>query len=274
MDKIEIDYKKLKAFLEGLYYVYARRELVYPDPLWYLYKYDDIRDREIVGLIASSLAYGRVAQIMKSVDRVLSCLGSKPREFLLKNGDTDIVPSSFKHRFTTSYDMNNFLRNIREAIIEYDSIENLLISNLPEDVSKLAGSDKKIFEALDKFSGFLTRGAKPRSFPLMTSPLKGSVSKRAYLYLRWLIRSDSVDPGGWTAFTPSQLLIPCDTHILTIAQHLGFIHTSHTSIKSALDISARFSSISPHDPAKYDFILTRFGLRSGLPSSYTYSIVK
>ena len=32
MDKIEIDYKKLKAFLEGLYYVYARRELVYPDP--------------------------------------------------------------------------------------------------------------------------------------------------------------------------------------------------------------------------------------------------
>ena len=55
-----------------------------------------------------SLAYGRVAQIMKSSERVLACLGSKPREFLLKHGGEDIVPSSFKHRFTTSADMNNY----------------------------------------------------------------------------------------------------------------------------------------------------------------------
>ena len=273
MDKVEIDYKKLKAFLEGLYYVYARRELVYPDPLWYLYKYEDIRDREIVGLIASSLAYGRVMQIMKSVDKVLSCLGSRPREFLLKNGDSDIVPSSFKHRFTTSYDMNNFLRNIRDAIIKYDSIENLLASNLPADVSKLNGSDKKIFEGLDKFSAFLTRGAKPRAFPLMTSPLKGSSSKRLYLYLRWLVRSLDVDPGGWSVLTPSQLLIPCDTHILSIAQHLSFIHSHSSSIKSAIVISAHFSSLCLHDPAKFDFPLTRFGIRAGLPTLYSYSIV-
>ena len=272
MDKIEIDYKKLKAFLEGLYYVYARRELVYPDPLWYLYKYDDIRDREIVGLIASSLAYGRVAQIMKSVDRVLSCLGSKPREFLLKNGDTDIVPSSFKHRFTTSTDMNNFLRNIREAIIKYDTIENLLASNMPADAQKLAGSDKKIFEALDKFSGFLTRGAVANSFPLMTSPLRGSGSKRLFLNLRWLTRSDSIDPGGWSILKPSQLLIPCDTHILNIALHLQLINSRQPSISTAVAISARFSSICPHDPAKFDFPLTRFGLRAGLPSSFTYSV--
>ena len=265
--KPELDYKKLKAFLEGLYYVYARRELVYPDPLWFLYKYEDIRDREIVGLIASSLAYGRVSQIMKSVEGVLSCLGSRPREFLLKNGDSDIVPSSFKHRFTTSYDMNNFLRNIREAIIKYDTIENLLASNLET-------SGGELIPALDKFSQFLTRFSKPKSFPLVSSPAKGSPAKRLFLFLRWLIRSDSIDPSGWNILLPSQLFIPCDTHILQIALHLGLCSTPTPNFNTASLITSHFSAISPLDPTKYDFVLTRFGIRAGLPTSYTYSLVK
>jgi len=38
-------------------------------------------DREVVGLIASSLAYGRVAQILKSVECVLRRMGPRPRSF-------------------------------------------------------------------------------------------------------------------------------------------------------------------------------------------------
>ncbi|MDR1620839.1 MAG: hypothetical protein LBS00_00525, partial [Synergistaceae bacterium] len=52
-------FRKLKAFLEGLYFVYNRRELVTPDPLAFLYAYDDPLDREVAGLVASCLAYGR-----------------------------------------------------------------------------------------------------------------------------------------------------------------------------------------------------------------------
>ena len=57
----------LKNKLEELYNYYNRREFVHPDPLEFLYNYDDIKDRELVAIIASSLAYGRVAQILKSV---------------------------------------------------------------------------------------------------------------------------------------------------------------------------------------------------------------
>ena len=32
--------EELRAFLEGLYYVYARRELINPDPLYFLYNFD------------------------------------------------------------------------------------------------------------------------------------------------------------------------------------------------------------------------------------------
>jgi hypothetical protein len=44
-----------KATLQRLYRKYNRRCYVDPDPLVFLYRYRDIRDREIAGLIASSL---------------------------------------------------------------------------------------------------------------------------------------------------------------------------------------------------------------------------
>ena len=111
--------EKLKSFLEGLYYIYQRRELINPDPLYFLYDYEDVKDLEIAGLIASSLAYGRVAQIMKSVKKVLDCLTNKPHEFLINNKNFEIVPENFKHRFTTSEDINNLLFNISEILKKY-----------------------------------------------------------------------------------------------------------------------------------------------------------
>ena len=46
--------------LESLYARYNRREFVHPDPIECLAGYPDPADREIAGLVASALAYGRV----------------------------------------------------------------------------------------------------------------------------------------------------------------------------------------------------------------------
>ena len=54
------------------------RRYVHPDPLEFLYCCEDPADREIVALVASSLAYGRVAQILKSVSAVLGRIGPDP----------------------------------------------------------------------------------------------------------------------------------------------------------------------------------------------------
>jgi len=54
--------KDIKGRLEKLYTLYNYRKWVHPDPLEFLYQYPDIKDREVVGLIASSLAYGRVTR--------------------------------------------------------------------------------------------------------------------------------------------------------------------------------------------------------------------
>ncbi len=53
--------------LEELYEKYNDKKYIHPDPLEFLYNYEGNLDREVVGLIASSLAYGKVTQILKSV---------------------------------------------------------------------------------------------------------------------------------------------------------------------------------------------------------------
>ena len=252
-----MDKTKLKAFLEGMYYVYARRELVYPDPLYFLYNYDDIRDREVVGLIASSLAYGRVAQIMKSVERVLSCLGARPREFLLKNGDNVILPEDFKHRFTTAGDMNNFLRNIAEVLKEYDNIEIFFGECLKD-------SDGELLSGLDKFAERLSRGKTEGSFSLISAPKDGSACKRIFMYLRWLVRTDEVDPGGWDILKPGELIVPLDTHMYQISVKLGLTSRKSKELTTARQITSAFSELNSIDPVKYDFSLTRFGIRKFL----------
>ena len=248
---------RLKSFLEGLYYVYQRRELINPDPLHFLYEYHDIRDLEIVGLVASSLAYGRVGQIMKSVEAVLSCLGDEPHKFLMDTETASIVPPRFKHRFTTGEDMNNLLVNIREVLREYGSLEGFLGECL-----KVSGGN--IFSGLDEFSGRLSRGRKEGAFPLVTAPCDGSACKRLFLFLKWLVRCDDVDPGGWEVLSPSELIVPTDTHMHKIGQKLGFTMRKSGDLRTAVEITEGFREICPEDPAKYDFVLTRFGIRSGM----------
>ena len=249
-----MDNVRLKSFLEGMYYVYARRKLIYPDPLYFLYNYEDLRDREVVGLITSSLAYGRVAQIMKSSERVLACLGSKPREFLLKHGGEDIVPSSFKHRFTTSADMNNYLNNISGVLREYGSIELFL-------GECLKSSGGKLLSALDKFAARLSRNKAEGAFSLITAPKDGSACKRIMMYLRWLVRSDEVDPGGWEILKPSELFVPLDIHMYRMSEQLGLTCRKNIDIQTVQQVTSCYKNILLIDPVKYDFPLTRLGIR-------------
>ncbi|MDR1377188.1 MAG: DUF2400 domain-containing protein [Synergistaceae bacterium] len=194
---------RLKAFLEGLYFIYNRRELVNPDPLVFLYAYDDPLDREVAGLVASCLAYGRVAQIMKNVEKILSAMGRHPHRLLLRDKSglqvllKNFKAMNFKHRFTTGEHMAGLLTRTSEALREYGSLEELL-----RDCLRKGGT---LLEALNFFSRTLSPMEK--GFSLLAAPEGGSACKRLLLYLKWMTRRDDVDPGGWTAIGPKVLLL-------------------------------------------------------------------
>ncbi|OGV63966.1 MAG: TIGR02757 family protein [Lentisphaerae bacterium RIFOXYA12_FULL_48_11] len=240
-----------KAELESLYKTYNKRKYVHPDPLEFLYNYPDIRDREIVGLIASSLAYGRVAQIIKSVERILVKMGPAPYQFILKTRPAHFrkIFCGFKHRFTTHYDIGDLLSSLNRILKEYGSLNECFSAGMGSDEETVIPALGKFLEKLDCTGGYL--------IPL---PHRGSACKRMHLYLRWMARKDSVDPGGWKGISPDKLIIPLDTHMANIGKTLGMTKRKSADQKMAIDITNSFRAVSPEDPVKYDFALTRFGI--------------
>ena len=61
----------IRTALEDLYTTFNHRREIHPDPLEFLYRFENPRDREAVGLIAACLAYGRVASILQTVTKIV-----------------------------------------------------------------------------------------------------------------------------------------------------------------------------------------------------------
>ena len=80
--------------------------------------------------------------------------------------------------------------------------------------------------------------------------------------MRWMVRTDDVDPGGWDMISPSELQVPVDVHMHRIGQCLGFTSRKTADRRTMLEITGGFRKVIPEDPVKYDFALTRYGIQS------------
>jgi uncharacterized protein (TIGR02757 family) len=245
----------LKRALDSLYGKYNRRIFVHPDPLEFLYRYDDPSDREIGGLIASSLAYGRVAQILKSVAAVLERMSPLPLSYIERSSAKKIAAdfSGFKHRFTTGGELSEMLVGIKTVCEKHGSLHACFKGGFDSD------SDT-VIPALQKFTEELGDGFDCRQNSLLPEPGRGSACKRLHLFLRWMVRSDEVDPGDWDDISPSKLVVPLDTHMHRICRAIGLTKRRQADMRTALEITESFKRIVSHDPVRYDFTLTRLGM--------------
>src|SRR4051812_45337825 len=116
--------KYLRQSLDALYNHYNKREFVSPDPLQFLYDYDCPADREIVGFIAASLAFGNVTQILKSINLVLKPLGLSPSSYLKSTSEAELKKSFlfFKHRWFTGADFGRLMVGLKKILKDYGSI--------------------------------------------------------------------------------------------------------------------------------------------------------
>ncbi|MFA5864592.1 MAG: TIGR02757 family protein [Phycisphaerae bacterium] len=256
MHKTVLDKNVGKKQLEELYVKYNRREFVHPDPLEFLYGYPEIQDREIVGLIASCLAYGRVFQILKSVKKVLEQI-EEPAKFIQKGsqGKFEKVFADFKHRFTTGREMAMLFTGIKNVLEQYGSLNRCFLAGMRE-------KDRTVYEAQTEFSRKLLMGCGRNS--LLPLPEGKSACKRLNLYLRWMVRRDQVDIGGWQGISAGKLIVPLDTHMHRISIVMGFTRRKQADARTALEITESFRRFAPRDAVKYDFALTRLGIRKNL----------
>lgn len=246
----------LGVLFESAYARFNRREYIHPDPLEFLYLYDAPEDREVAGMIASALAFGHVNQILRAVKAVLEPMGS-PRRFLIRASRARLgnVFQGFRHRYVNEGDLCDLLWGIRGVLKEHGSLGECLRTALKPD-------DETVLPALTVWVEQLKKASNGRRNYLLPDPRDGSACKRLHLFLRWMARRDAVDPGGWDFVGASRLIVPLDVHMGRIARFLGLTTRAQADGRAALEVTRAFRRWTPRDPVRYDFALTRMGIRA------------
>mgnify|MGYP006286598793 FL=1 len=252
----------LKHTLDTLYHRYNRRALIPPDPLQFVYRYSDPLDREIAGFVAAGLAYGRVRQIAGSVDRLLTLMDASPSRFVLDfDPPRSTALQGFRHRFTSGRDICDLFTLLQWVLLEYGSIELCFLA-----CSESA--DRNMLPVLSRFCALLSdryrtttgRGMTTGLKYLLSDPARKSACKRMNLFLRWMVRSDAVDPGVWKSVDPVSLIVPVDAHMARLCRIIGLHDRKSVSLPMAIQITEAFKDLAPDDPVKYDFALSRIGI--------------
>jgi uncharacterized protein (TIGR02757 family) len=214
----------------------------------------------VVAFIASSFAFGRVASIQTSVEKILAALGASPARFLDAYGGEPLVELRFKHRWVTRRDLERFLLGVARARREHGSLRNLFAACDPggdDFVPALA----RFYDEMARFAAdgrAVTRGLRF----LLPNPAQGSACKRAHLFLRWMVRGADVDLGLWRGarFDPARLLLPMDTHVHRISTYLGLTRRKGADLAAAREATDWLKKIAPDDPVAFDWALSRLGI--------------
>jgi len=179
-----------------------------------------------------------------------------PARFLKRSSESALFRTfcDFQHRFTTGEEMAALLYGAKRASGRHGSLLACFESGLGD-------SDETVLGVLSAFVAELSEPSGGRCGSLLASPADGSACKRLNLFLRWLVRRDEVDPGGWESVGAARLVIPLDVHIHRICRTLGLTRRNTADMRTALEITRAFRLIWPGDPIRYDFSLSRLGIR-------------
>ncbi|EKD41442.1 MAG: hypothetical protein ACD_73C00720G0003 [uncultured bacterium] len=245
---------------ESLYQKFNDPKHISPDPLELVHEYTNPLDQEIIALVVSSLSYGTVAQIIKSSRKIMAIMGKTPHQFLMGTNEQDWTKrlTSFQHRWHTGQDINSLLMALKKAYGENPSLLDLFLKGSHKN-------DENILPALTHFIVKIKELA-PVALRnnLLADPASGSACKRLHMFLRWMVRHDKVDLGIWRVIPASKLLFPVDTHIHQISLALGLTTRQQADLKTVLAITAAFKKINPKDPVRYDFCLSRLGIKKDM----------
>src|SRR5688572_17458856 len=124
----------LKASLDRLYDSFNAPDSAF-DPVQVVRKYPRVSDREIIGFIASAVAFGRVASVVNSTNAICAVLGDHPARFLATfDPRVDGQPlRPLVHRWTRGDDFVALLWILRALILEFGSLEKAFVAGLRDD---------------------------------------------------------------------------------------------------------------------------------------------
>lgn len=235
------------------------------DPSMILHRYENSSDTEIAAFIMALLSFGRRDLFLRKARLIFDMAGHHPAAWIQSGQWRSDFPSGASkfYRFYSYDDMRNVFINLQSILQRGASLGEYIKAlyeaecgkcNSPAEQAPYVPEVQNSSVHLDCVisSVFENCRAVPRAAQ--------SANKRINMFLRWMVRNGSpVDAGLWTWFSPRNLIIPLDTHVLQESINLGLIpQNSKGTRKTAVAITAALQQIWPDDPCRGDFAL--FGL--------------
>ncbi|MCS6858063.1 MAG: TIGR02757 family protein [Sandaracinaceae bacterium] len=245
------------------------------DPIGVVHRYEDPNDREVMALIASAVAFGRVQSIRRSLEKIADALGPWPAQFIEMSDEKELLERfhPIVHRIYRGADLARLLLAARDLRRIHGSlaqaIERFAQTPLGEAwaLSHPLASRPRLLALLVRLGDAL-RAHLPASRPslhLVPSVRHGSTCKRLLLFLRWMCRpADGIDL-GLARFPLSELVIPMDTHVHRFARALGLTSSKSPSMRAAVEVSDALRLIDEKDPVRFDAVLCHLGFTQPCP---------
>ncbi len=217
-----------------------------PDPMIVAREYKD----EYISLICALFAYGKASLIVKFLNSL---------NFSLLNENERVINKELSgkyYRFQNSQDVINIFLTLKRAKEEF-CLQEIFVEGYKKQSSVIDGLNSLI-NRLYKLNSYNSKGYQ---FLLGSPPDQKSKStyKRWNMYLRWMVRKDSIDLGLWDCVKKSDLLIPLDTHTFKVSQKLGLLKRKSYDLKAVIELTNSLKEFDESDPIKYDFALYRIG---------------
>jgi uncharacterized protein (TIGR02757 family) len=210
------------------------------DPIRFPHRYGKARDIEVSAFISAWMAYGSrkvFLEVLERLHRIMDGAGG-PYRFVVSGSWRSLKNEGCLYRFYKWADFIALCRRLADVYSRFESLEELFVPGEP--------LDNGVVRLCSEFEG------------VNGIPVAGSTSanKRLYMFLRWMVRKGSpVDFGIWNRVSPTQLLVPVDTHVYTVARSLGLTSRRSADLKTSIEITGKMIEIWPEDPARGDFAL-------------------
>src|SRR3984957_8475335 len=146
LTKRDVAIDGLKPVLDRLYIGFNAPDSA-ADPIQLVRRYQRADDREVVAFCAASLAFGRVAAVLQSIERLLAIMGDRPAAYV-RDFDPSRQKSAFAdlvHRWIRGPDLVALLWIIRQMIGRSGSIQGFFLEGYDPSAPDITG-------ALDTFS--------------------------------------------------------------------------------------------------------------------------
>ena len=187
-----------------------------------------LADVEIAALLASHLAWGRRAMIVRDCGRMLDEMCWKPYEYVMsgeyRNEDVSL------HRTIKWSEFSEICKRLNGIYSQRSSLEGMTDMEIR---CKIFGQKED------------------RKAP----------NKKISMMRRWLVRDDGkVDLGVWKSSNKRDLILPLDVHVYAQASALGLTSRKQKDIVTALEITDAFKEIWPDDPCLGDYALFGYGV--------------